>query len=244
LTDLSELKLYATKPHPCSYLENEMATTIFVDPDAEMNKDLFSQLSEFGFRRSGANVYRPRCESCQACIPIRIPVEEFTPSRSQKRCKKRNQDVQIHVSNAIDTDEHYQLYAKYIEQRHADGDMYPPSRQQYSDFLTSEWDITNFIEYRIGERLIGVSVSDSLDGGLSAIYFYYDPDEDKRSLGVFNILSQIALAKEMGLPFVFLGYWIRECQKMRYKVDYHPFQVLIENRWITIKDYKSDNHTE
>lgn len=239
MTDLSELKLYATKPHACSYLPGKDATTIFIDPDVDIDGDIFSQLSELGFRRSGHHVYRPKCDSCRACVPIRIPVNEFHMSRSQKRCTKANRDVQAHIVENIDTDEHYQLYATYIEQRHADGDMYPPSLKQYRDFLTSEWGITRYIEYRIEDRLIAVSVCDLLDNGVSAIYAFFDPDEHKRSLGVFNILFQIQWARELRLPFVYLGYWISKCKKMSYKVEYRPFQVLIENRWVVVKDYKS-----
>ncbi|WP_086932345.1 arginyltransferase [Agarilytica rhodophyticola] len=239
MTDLSELKLYATKPHPCSYLPGKDATTIFIDPDADMNGDIFSQLSELGFRRSGHHVYRPKCQDCRACVPIRIPVEEFKMSRSQKRCIKANRDVQTLIVDNIDTEEHYQLYANYIEQRHADGDMYPPSVQQYRDFLTSEWGITRYLEFRIENRLIAVSVCDLLDNGISAIYAFFDPNETKRSLGVFNILFQTQWAKELKLPFVYLGYWISKCKKMSYKVEYRPFQVLIENRWVVVKDYKS-----
>ncbi len=240
MTDLAQLKLFATRPHQCSYLPQEEATTVFVDPDAEMNGAVFSQLSEFGFRRSGPHVYRPRCQSCHACIPIRIPVASFVASRSQKRCLRNNRDLTIEFVDAIDDDEHYLLYRRYIERRHADGDMYPPSINQYLDFLTSEWGITRYAEFRVGERLILVSVIDELESGASAIYAFFDPDEAKRSLGVFNVLSLIQWAREQGLPFVYLGYWIKNCQKMNYKVDYRPFQLLIDNCWVTVKDFNSD----
>lgn len=237
MTDLSELKLYATKGHPCSYLPDEEATTIFVDPAATMNGKLYSQLSDFGFRRSGPHVYRPRCASCSACVPIRIPVNSFVPNRRQKRCWKRNQDLHMSFCDSIDSDEHYQLYAEYITHRHADGDMFPPSRRQYSEFLTSEWGITRFIEYRKGQTLLAVSVADELKEGLSAIYAFFEPGEDKRSLGVYNILAQIDWATKNDLSYVYLGYWIRNCQKMRYKVEYQPFQLLIDQRWMTVSDF-------
>lgn len=236
MTDLAELKFYATQEHDCGYLPNHRAKTIFADPSANMDAQLYSELSEFGFRRSGSHIYRPQCESCRACIPIRVSVEEFTPSRSQKRCVKRNADLQYQLVDSINTDEHYALYEDYINQRHADGEMYPPSREQYIDFLTSEWNITQFIEYRVDNKLIAVSVVDQLSNGLSAIYSYFEPNAPKRSLGVYNVLHQIERAKSAGFPYLYLGYWIKACQKMRYKVDYRPFQVFIDNQWITVKD--------
>jgi arginyl-tRNA--protein-N-Asp/Glu arginylyltransferase len=237
LTDLSNIKLYATKPHACSYLDDHEATTIFVDPEFGMTGEIYSELSEFGFRRSGSHVYRPKCQSCQACIPIRIPVGTFKPTRAQKRCLKRNSDLAIESLDSIDTDEHYTLYERYIAARHTDGDMYPANRNQYRDFLTSEWGITRYIEYRLQGQLIGVAVADVLESGVSAIYTFFDPELSKRSLGVFNILFHIQWAHELNLPYVYLGYWIKKCQKMNYKVDYRPFQVLIQNSWITVSDF-------
>jgi len=239
LTDLSELRLFATRPHRCSYLPEQEATTVFVDPDAKMSGATFSRLSQLGFRRSGSHVYRPKCESCDACIPLRIPVELFVASRRQKRCLKINADLEISFKDSIDNDEYFQLYKKYIETRHADGDMHPPTRDQYLDFLTSEWGITRFVEFRHQQRLIMISVIDELNNGVSAIYAFFDPELRKRSLGVFNILYLIMWAQELALPYVYLGYWIKTCQKMSYKADYRPCQIFVNNQWGTIEDSKS-----
>lgn len=233
MTDLSTLKLFTTHPHPCSYLPDEEATTLFIDPEADVDVALYSRLSEYGFRRSGQHLYRPRCGSCQACIPMRIPVEHFQLNRRQKRCWKRNSDIEASVLTSVDTDEHYQLYDDYIRQRHADGDMFPPSRQQYRDFLSAQWGSTRYVEFRHQGRLIAVAVSDKLDHGLSAIYTFYDAKESARSLGMYAILYQIEWARELGLDQVYLGYWIKQCQKMRYKSDYRPFQLFINNTWVT-----------
>lgn len=238
MTELSELNFYATPEHDCGYLPDRRAKTIFADPNATIDAKLYSELSQFGFRRSGSHIYRPHCDGCQACIPIRVNVDEFTATRSQKRCFKKNKDLNFHVIDSIDTDEHYLLYENYINLRHADGDMYPPSREQYSDFLTKEWGVTEFLEYRLDGKLIAVSVVDRLSNGLSAIYAYFEPEAAKRSLGVFNVLHQIERAKTEGLPYVYLGYWIKACQKMRYKMDYRPFEVFIDNQWNTVKDCK------
>ncbi len=238
LNDIQTLRFFETRDHPCSYLENQEAKTIFVDPNAELDGNVYSQLSDLGFRRSGRHVYRPNCENCRACIPIRIPVKKFLPSRSQLRCFKRNKDIQTSRVSTIDTKEHYELYENYINLRHSDGDMFPADRDQYRDFLTSEWGITQYLEFRNPEKkLLAVGVLDQLEAGYSAVYFYFDPNEDKRSLGMFNILHLIERAKENNLPFVYLGYWIKECQKMSYKTRYQPFEVFIANTWVTVSEF-------
>lgn len=240
--DLSKLKLYATRPHPCSYLPDEEATTIFIDPMAKINAATYSELSHYGFRRSGGNIYRPHCENCQACIPIRLLSDQFRPNRSQKRCWKTNSDLSFHLTDTIDTDEHYQLYEKYIHLRHKDGDMYPPDRHQYVDFLTSEWDITRYIEMRDRNgKLLCLAVTDIIDNGLSAVYTFFDPEEVKRSLGVFAVLYQLELARQTQLPYLYLGYWIRRSQKMNYKSNYRPYQVLINDNWVTVTDDAPNN---
>lgn len=234
MTDLSALKLFATQPHPCSYITGEEATTVFVDPDANVDINLYSQLSQLGFRRSGAHLYRPQCATCQACISCRIPVNIFRPNRSQRRCLQKNRDIHIFTVNGIDTFEHYSLYARYIESRHQDGDMYPPSEEQYKAFLTSEWGSTQYIEFRLENRLIGVSVCDRLEDGLSAVYTFFDAKFTDRSLGKFAILAQIDKAKQLDLGYVYLGYWIKQCEKMNYKIQYRPLELLINRRWMRL----------
>lgn len=234
MTDLSTLKLFATQPHPCSYLDNQEATTLFVDPDAQVDIELYSQLSQLGFRRSGSHLYRPQCALCQACVSCRIPVAHFRPNRSQRRCWRRNQDLTILTTHNINTDEHYNLYADYINQRHSDGDMYPPSKTQYQAFLTSEWGVTQYLEFRQGERLLGVAVCDRLEDGLSAVYTFYDATDNSRSLGVFAILAQISRVRSLGLSHLYLGYWIKQCDKMRYKTQYRPLELLINRRWMRL----------
>lgn len=235
MTDLSTLKLFATQPHPCSYLEDQEATTLFVDPEAPVDITLYSQLSQLGFRRSGSHLYRPQCGSCQACISCRIPVALFHPSRSQRRCWQRNQDLTITLTDNINTRKHYELYASYISERHQDGDMYPPSVAQYEAFLTREWGVTRYLEFHAGDELVGVAVCDQLEDGLSAVYTFYSPAQDRRSLGVFAILAQIEIARNQGLHFLYLGYWIKQCDKMRYKIQYRPLELLINRRWMRLK---------
>lgn len=234
MSDLSTLKLFATQPHPCSYLSGQEATTVFVDPEAKIDPLLYTQLSQLGFRRSGAHLYRPQCLRCQACVSCRIPVKLFRPSRAQRRCIQRNQDLSLHITDDINTSEHYSLYASYIEGRHKDGDMYPPSEDQYRAFLTSEWGITQYLELRLGDRLIAVSVCDQLGDGLSAVYTFYDPLEEHRSPGKYAILAQIEKTKAMNLDYVYLGYWIKDCEKMNYKTQYRPLELLVNRRWMRL----------
>lgn len=234
MSDLSTLKLYATAPHPCSYLDGEEATTVFIDPAAQIDQALYTELSQLGFRRSGSHLYRPHCANCQACISCRIPVRSFRPSRSQKRCEKRNLDLDIRWVSSIRSDEHYLLYENYINTRHSDGDMYPPSREQFETFLSSEWGATDYIEYRLQGRLIGVAVCDRLQDGLSAVYTFFDHTFHKRSLGAYAILLQIDKARQLGLSYVYLGYWIKECQKMSYKTQYRPLELLVNKRWVRL----------
>ena len=232
-TDISSLKLYATHEHPCSYLQGQLATTVFIDPSAEINLALYGELSELGFRRSGSHIYRPPCRSCQACIPLRLPVAGIKLSRSQKRCLKRNADIDTRFVASIDTDEHYLLYERYLEQRHANGDMYPATRHQFREFLSAEWGSTRYLEFRLGNRLLALAVTDFLENGVSAIYTFYDPDEAGRSLGTYAILKQLDIAQQADLPYVYLGYWIKECAKMKYKTHFRPVQMFVQNRWIT-----------
>lgn len=234
MTDLSNLKLFATQPHDCSYLDGEEATTLFIDPRAPVDQSLYSQLSRLGFRRSGPHLYRPHCAGCSACISCRVPVADFRPGRNQRRCWRRNRDLSIELKEQIDPDEHYALYRHYIETRHRDGDMYPPSREQYDAFLCRAWGLTRYLEMRLEGRLMAVAVCDRLDDGLSAIYTFFDSNQPRRSLGVLGILAQIEEARVLGLPYVYLGYWVKQCQKMAYKTEYRPIELLVNRRWVRL----------
>jgi arginine-tRNA-protein transferase len=234
VTILSTLKVFATHPHACSYLPEQQATTLFIDPAAPMDSIIYSQLSEMGFRRSGPHLYRPHCSRCNSCVPARIPVDRFKPDRRQRRILNRNADLTVIDRTVLNGDEYYALYAKYIEGRHRDGDMYPPTRQQFDSFLTREWDLTHYYCFYEQTHLLAVAVVDVMNNGLSAIYSFYDPDLKERSLGVYAVLWQIQRALELGLPNVYLGYWIKQCRKMSYKIDYRPIELLVNNRWVAL----------
>ncbi len=234
MTELARLKFYATQPHTCSYLPDEQATTLFLDPSQPMDTGLYADLSELGFRRSGDHLYRPHCQRCNACVPARIPAVRFQPSRQQKRIFKRNADLQVTAIRPQYTEEYFDLYRRYIEQRHSDGDMYPPSRDQFATFLVRDLPFSRFYEFRAGERLLAVAVTDLLPNGLSAVYTFYEPEEERRSLGRFAILWQIGEALRLELNAVYLGYWIKNCKKMNYKTQYRPIELLINQRWMLL----------
>jgi len=234
MTELARLKFYATQPHSCSYLPEEQATTLFLDPSQPMDVQVYADLSDMGFRRSGDHLYRPHCQNCSACVPARIPVDLFVPNRQQKRIFKRNADLEVRSTKPHFTEEYFDLYQRYIEQRHADGDMFPPSRDQFSTFLVRDLKFCRFFEFRLEKRLLAVAVTDMLPNGLSAVYTFYEPDEERRSLGRYAILWQIAEAARLRLHAVYLGYWIKNCQKMNYKTQYRPIELLTNQRWVTL----------
>jgi len=233
-SSLRDIKVYTTYPHSCSYLEDQEATTLFVDPRQPVDKALYSKLSALGFRRSGDHIYRPHCAQCEACIPARIPVCGFTPSRGQKRIWQRNQDLRIVSTDEISDEEAFDLYRRYISVRHSDGDMYPAEREQFEAFLNNVWDCTRYFRFYDKAKLVAVAVVDVLEDGLSAIYTFFDPEVTKRSLGVYAILWEVEQTRELGLEYLYLGYWIKNCQKMAYKSDYRPLQVYVKNRWTTL----------
>jgi len=233
-SSMRDLKVYTTYPHSCSYLEDQEATTLFVDPRQPMDQKLYSNLSILGFRRSGNHIYRPHCTHCEACVPARIPVALFEPKRTQRRTWNRNQDLVVERTDDIRDDAAFELYRRYIELRHADGDMHPPDREQYESFLNNAWDCTRYYRFYDQGMLVALAVVDELVDGLSAIYTFFAPEADKRSLGRYAILWQIEKAREMGLDYLYLGYWIRDCQKMAYKSDYRPLELYLNSRWTTL----------
>jgi leucyl-tRNA---protein transferase len=233
-SSMRDLKVYTTYPHSCSYLNDQEATTLFVDPRQPVDKSLYSKLSLLGFRRSGSHIYRPHCTHCDACIPARIPVAQFRRRRSQERTWNRNQDLRVRRTESLRDDEAFDLYSRYIRQRHADGDMYPPDREQYESFLNDAWECTHYYRFYDDRSLVALAVVDELQDGLSAIYTFFDPAWEKRGLGSYAILWQADRARALGLEYLYLGYWIRGCRKMAYKSDYRPLELYTNNRWTTL----------
>ena len=232
---LSSVRLFRTAPHRCSYKNDEQAATVFVDPDLVITKTLNSKLSELGYRRSGAHLYRPDCDLCQACISCRVPVQNFQFTRSQKRVMRLNRDLQVVEESDLTCESAYALYSRYIDLRHADGDMYPANQEQFEAFIKTKTVDTRFYLFFEGEKLVAVSVTDVLEQGLSAVYTFFDPDLENRSPGKYAILWQIQKCQEMGLAYLYLGYWIKNCAKMQYKSSFRPLEMLLNGRWVLVK---------
>lgn len=229
---LNDLQYYITPPHDCSYLSEKSARMVFLDPAHKIDVVTLSELSRLGFRRSGDFVYRPECHLCRQCLSSRVPVAEFGMNSTQKKAWKRNQDLHIQITQPQDaSDVHYALYERYINERHADGDMFPPSRDQFEKFLIHSCTHSFFLEMWQEDRLIGVSTCDYLDDGISAVYTFFDPDESRRSLGTFAVLKQIEQAQHLGLQYVYLGYWVPHSNKMNYKSQYVPLELLLDGQW-------------
>ena len=227
----NSLAFYASEPHPCNYLPDKLALTVFADPNVPMTTAIYSRIIEYGFRRSGEYVYIPKCPDCNSCISVRIPVAEFIPNRNQRRVINRNSDISMQRHTPTFNDERYQMYRTYIHSRHSGGGMDNPTAGDYLKFLSSSWSDTVFYEMRLQDQLIGVTVADQLHIGLSAVYTYFDPNEEKRSPGSFAILWLIEEARRLGLRWLYLGYYIPGCRKMSYKDRFRPLEAFINGRW-------------
>lgn len=225
------IHLYLTSEHDCGYLPDRMATNLVPDPTRQMDMELYSELIQLGYRRSGDFTYRPHCNGCAECQPCRLPVNAFRPNRSQRRCLKDNQDLTTNIVKADYSDEHFELYQTYINSRHSDGSMVNPEPKDFSNFLYSQWSNTHFLEVRKDNRLIAVVAIDHTNSALSAVYCYFDPKESARSPGTYCILQQIQQTKAMGLDYLYMGYWIKDCQKMKYKAYFQPMEILVDNTW-------------
>jgi len=224
------VNLFLTPEDRCSYLPDRKSRSLFVDPDAALQPHLYAQLMAAGFRRSGSHVYTPRCDNCSACTPIRLPVKRFKPNRSQQRTLRSNHDLSMQQVSEI-TDEHVQLYQKYMGSRHPDSPMARYQLDECRRFMQADWCDTRFLEFRLEHKLLAVAATDHVPGSLSAVYTYFDPDHDRRSLGVHAILSQIELARQLGLDWLYLGFWIPDCAKMNYKANYLPLELRIDGGW-------------
>lgn len=225
------LQLYVTAETPCSYFEDRMSRNLVPDPEIPLNMPIFNSLIQHGFRRSGKYSYRPYCNNCKKCIACRVPVDGFIANRSQKRCLKKNSDVELSVHDATYKEEYFSLYSRYLNSRHADGSMANPAREDFRQFLYCNWSDTRFMEFRLSGKLVAIAVTDFLSDGLSAVYSFFEPELEARSLGTLCILKQIEYALEHSLQHVYLGYWIEDHPKMQYKINFRPLEIYHEEQW-------------
>lgn len=236
-------KLYISIPHECSYLPDRMASTLFVDPKALISNPQYSLLARLGFRRSGSMVYRPHCGACRECLAVRVPVAKFKPNRSQRRVRTRNQDLVITKVAPEYKEEHFALYRKYQQARHANSSMDSEDPNQYTNFLFGNTADTEVHEFRLDSKngdeqnLLAVAILDNLEDGLSAAYTFFDPSESRRALGVFSVLYEIELARQLNLPYVYLGYYIAGSRKMNYKINYQPIEGFDGKNWEIINHH-------
>ncbi len=210
-------------PRPCPYLQGRRAVAEGFGA-RWIPADIYQHLLDLGFRRSGCFVYRMACEGCAECVPLRVPVDSFTLSRSQRRVWRRNQDLRVEIARPRPSRRKQQIYCAYLQHQH-DGIMHG-TRREFETFLyAGATDSLEFV-YRAGARIVGVGIVDACPDCLSSVYFYFDPTEARRSLGAYSILYEIAECARRGLPYWYAGYYVRGCDKMRYKGDFRPFELL------------------
>ncbi len=226
-----DLTLWMTPQFECGYFAERISVNLLVDPAAPLDPVRYGTLLDLGFRRSGAQVYRPHCPGCQDCVATRIPVDRFLPSRAQRRCERRNADLDVVLQGPGFREEHFDLYLRYQASRHPDSPMAEPDPQGYTSFLFAPWAETWMVELRDGGQLLAVAVCDRVPAGLSALYTFFDPAESARGLGTYALLWQIAQVRRLGGRYVYPGYWIARHPKMAYKRRFRPLEIFQGGRW-------------
>jgi leucyl-tRNA---protein transferase len=229
--DRDGLRIFDTGAHPCGYWPERTARDLVLDPRDPRLPQFYPQALDWGFRRSGDLVYRPHCGSCHACVAVRVPVASFVPDRSQRRCLRRNADVEMRVLAAERTEEQLALYQRYLRARHRGGGMDAHGASEFEQFLVGAWSDGRFLEFRVDGQLLAVAVTDRVEHALSAVYTFYDPEHAPRGLGTLAVLRQIEWARQERLDHLYLGYWIEGHRKMDYKSRFRPLEAFTGREW-------------
>ncbi len=245
-------QFYVTAPQPCPYLDGRMERKLFTALQGEQAGELNDTLSKQGFRRSQNVLYRPSCAECSACLSARIRVADFKVSKNQRRVERRNRHLLRRTRAPWATEEQYELFRRYLDDRHADGGMADMDVFEFAAMIEETPIKSRVIEYAApdpasptGRDLTAVCLTDVLDDGLSMVYSFFNPEKHADSLGTFVILDHIHLAREAGLPYVYLGYWVAGAQKMEYKSRFSPLEIYVGGQWTDLKDpaaYRTPPH--
>jgi len=228
---LARIQFYVTTEYPCGYLDGRQARSLVAAPAHLIDRRNYGELLKIGFRRSGLYTYRPHCDNCEACVPVRLRVDELTTSRSQRRAWKHHRHLEARILPLDFIEEHFQLYCRYQKTRHPGGGMDNDDAGQYRNFLMQSNVDSALVEFRENGVLRMVSIVDKLDDGLSAVYAFYDSTVQGASFGIFNVLWLTEWCRQLGLPYLYLGYWIAESRKMVYKADFRPMEGLMDGDW-------------
>ncbi|MEM9781198.1 MAG: arginyltransferase [Pseudomonadota bacterium] len=241
-------QFYLTAPQPCAYLNGREERKVFTTLQGPNAVGVNNTLSLRGFRRSQSVIYRPACVGCSACMSIRIPVDDFQPSRTQRRMARKNADLDVRTCEAWATESQFALFRRYLDHRHAEGGMADMDAFDYAAMVDETPVNSVVVEYSHqsqvsekdgangGRSLVACCLSDILADGLSMVYSFFEPGMTQRSLGAFMILDHLRIAREMGLPYVYLGYWVAKSPKMHYKVAYRPFELCDGSTWRRFDD--------
>lgn len=225
------IRLFETVVDDCPYLEDKQSASILVDPEHEIDPSLFAMLSRSGFRRSGEMLYTPKCPDCQACVSVRLPVTRFKASRGQRRVWRKNNDLSASIEDVRFEQSHFEMYQRYQDHRHPDSSMNDSDPDKYVGFIESSFSNSKLLCLYLDKRLISVSVVDQFEGGLSAVYTFFEPELSNRSLGTYTILYLTKLARLKEIPYIYLGYWVDGSQKMNYKRQFKPMQGYKDRHW-------------